>query len=180
MQPGRKLFLRDLTSLHRELGMTVYSKDKKWTKLWVIIDRILRILTFGKMTTFLTGFTTTLGKKVFFPAGWDVKSAGSKDYEILRHEARHVHQFLTLGLGNEYLGILIMGILYLLIPLPIGFAWFRYYFEREAYVESYYASCRSGYQPDIEDYVELLTGPKYLWTWYSKDQVRRYFKRECR
>lgn len=180
MDRGRELFITEYMKLRKELGISVYSKDQKWMRLWSFIDWFLRIISFGKMKTFKTSYTTTIGKKIFFPEGWSTKTADEQSYEILRHEAKHVRDFLALGGGNEHLGILVMGFLYLFVPLPIGLAWFRYKFEREAYVESYYAARRAGYIPDTERYVNLLTGPSYLWTWYSKKQVRNYFKKVCK
>jgi hypothetical protein len=180
MNPGRELFLKEYTRLNRELGLTTYAKDVKWKRLWKTIHLVLKVLSFGKLNTFYTGYTITIGNKVFFPAGWSIKEAEATDYVTLRHEAKHIRDNIRLGIGNATLGTLIMGFLYLFIPFPIGFAWFRYKFEREAYAESYYACKRAGFVPDIKQYVELLSGPQYLWTWCRKKDVLRWFEQSCR
>lgn len=163
----------------RQYGIKVTSKDRQWKPLWKTVHWLLKILSLGKQNGFYNKFTTTLGKTIFYPAGWQFEKASTNDCVILRHEGRHVQQFLRWGLGNEYLGILIMGFFYLFLPLPICFAWFRYCFEREAYKVSYYATLELGHEPDIEHYVENLTGPKYLWTWVFKNKVRKWFKDNC-
>lgn len=163
----------------RRYGIKVTSKDQQWKPLWKIIHWILKILSFGKQDGFYDSFTTTLGKTIFYHAGWRFEEASAKDCVILRHESRHVQQFLKWGFGNEYLGILLMGLFYLFIPLPVCFAWFRYRFEREAYKVSYYATLELGHEPDIEHYIDNLTGPKYLWTWILKGRVRKWFEDNC-
>lgn len=163
----------------RKYGMKVTSKDQQWKPLWKVIHWFLKILTFGKQDEFYEKFTTTIGKTVFFPAGWKFEEATVSNCITLRHEGRHVQQFLKWGLGNEYLGIFIVGLFYLFVPLPVCFAWFRYKFEREAYKISYYATLELGYEPNIEHYVDLLTGPQYLWTWIFKKKVRAWFKANC-
>lgn len=72
-----------------------------------------------------------------------------------------------------------MGLLFLLVPLPIGFAWFRYKFEREAYKTSYYSALALGLKPNLDRYVEQLTGPAYFWTWILKKQVKSWFYANC-
>lgn len=165
---------------HKACGMRVTSKDKELTWLWLAIDKLLRFITFKKMDTFYTGFTTTLGRTVYFPAGWSIENAQVHSCITLRHEACHIKQNLKCGLGSIQLGTVVMGLLYLLFPLPVYFAWFRYKFEREAYRVSYYTAMELGLKPNIEFYIGLLTGPEYFWTWYSRKQVRAWFRRNCR
>jgi len=164
----------------RKRKIYVTSKDQQWAPLWKAIHWILLVLTFGKQNKFYTHYTTTIGRTIFYPAGWRFENATYKNCVILRHECDHVDWFLKFGLGNEWLGIFVVGLLYLLFPLPVCFAWFRYVFERVAYRTSYYAALELGLKPDIEHYIEQLTGPKYLWTWILKDQVRAWFRKHCR
>ena len=180
MNAGRELFLKEYTRLNREIGLTAHPKEVKWKSLWKALTVVLKILSFGKIDSMYTGFITTIGRRVFFPAGWSIKNAGAMDYTHLRHEAKHVRDNIRLGGGSAAIGTFIMGFLYLFVPLPIGFAWFRYKFEREAYAESYYASKKAGFVPDTKQYVELLSGPQYLWAWCKKKDVQRWFKENCK
>lgn len=161
-------------------GMRITSKDKELKWLWKFIHAFLYIVTLGKQDRFYEGFTTTLGKVVYFPAGWTYEKATLLDCVTLRHEGRgHIKQYLKCGLGNAILGTIVMGFLYLFVPLPVCFAWFRYYFEREAYRISYLTKLELGLNPDIKWYVELLSGSSYFWAWISKKQVRAWFEKNC-
>lgn len=160
-------------------GVKIAAKDKKLKYLWLAIHWFLKIISFGKMSTFYTAYTTTIGNRIYYPAGWHMAKATKQDYVILRHEAEHVRQIDKLGDGSMLWGTLIMGFLYLFIPLPIFFAWFRYKFEREAYRESIRTIKSLGDNPDLDWYVQQLTGPSYLWTWVLKKRVRRWFEEHC-
>jgi hypothetical protein len=172
----QKLFQKLYDELHAELGIKVFAKDTKYRVLWKFIGKLLAILSFGKMETFYENFTTTIGRGIYYPAGWRIENADSGDYEILRHEAVHVRQYLKLGMGNVYLGILVMGLLYIFVPLPIGLAWCRYRLERVAYLESCKACIDLGLKPSIDYYVKLLSGPSYLWTWPFPSKIHAWFE----
>jgi hypothetical protein len=81
------------------------------------------------------------------------------------------------------LGIPTMFILYVLLPLPIGLAYFRYLFERAAYLEGIRASrvlyklSTDGELSRVNSAVLQLTGPMYGWTWPFEKQVVNYFIR---
>lgn len=162
---------------HRETGMEIYSKDQKWTALWKLIHGFLTIITIGKMRRFYTGFITTSGNKVFFPAGWDRTKVDHHDCQVLRHENKHIKQMLKCGLGNIHLGSVVFTLLYLFFPLPIGFAWFRYKMERDAYLVSYFANKEYGLSTEglITRYADLLSGPSYFWTWANRDAIVSWF-----
>lgn len=147
---------------------------------WQILDTIWKGLTFGKGKSILTGYTTTVGSTIYFPLGWTKEHANEVDYITFCHELKHVERYKSLGLGSAALGFVIFLILYLFVPLPILFAWFRYAFEREAYLESYNAAKRIGLKPEIDYYVKLLTGVSYLWAWPFPCLVRRWFLKRCR
>lgn len=171
-------FSRTLQELNADVGMRVYSKDRKWTFLWVFLDGLLRILSFGKLTGFYTRFITTIGRNVFFPSGFQSRGATYGDCAILQHEAVHIRQYLALGCGNVWLGVLVMGLLYLFCPLPAGLAYFRYRFERVAYARGHLYRKKYGLSTDPEYYVELLSGPAYFWAWPRK-YVARWFTKYC-
>ena len=64
-----------------------------------------------------------------------------------------------------------MALAYVLLPLPMGLAWFRAHFEKEAYAETIRAAAevwgpdypaRDGYRRYI---ISQFTGPSYGWMW---------------
>lgn len=179
MEAG-EIFTKWYMQAHKDCGLKVASKNEKHKWLWLFIDHVLDALTFGKNDDFYTGTTTTLGNTVYFPAGWTVNNVRIYDCIILRHEAIHVKQNLKWGFGNLWLGTVLMAVAYLLFPFPIFFAWFRYRLEREAYWESYKAAIELKLQPNIEHYVDLLTGPSYFWAWFSKRHVLNWFKNKLK
>lgn len=71
---------------------------------------------------------TTYGTIIWAPSAveWLQTSSFSK-IRLILHEAEHMRQYKAYGNG-------IYLMLYLLAPLPIGFAYYRYSFERDAYV----------------------------------------------
>ena len=133
----------------------------------------LALLTLGGQRRYLRRYTTTIGARVYVPARWD-RWKPRKRIAILRHERVHLRQFARFGL-------LPMALLYLLVPLPLGFAWFRMRFEREAYEESMRArwELRGGRQVVRRRYrrrmVRHFTGPDYGWMWLLQGQVERWF-----
>jgi len=172
-------FENTLSKAHKKYGVRVTSKDKELKWLWLIIDKFLKIVTFGKMNTFLTNYTTTLGRTIYYPFGWNINKVDEGDYVVLNHEIKHVKQALSLCPSCPTVGILLFSILYLFIPLPIGFAYFRWKFEREAYRVSWYTWLELGRKPKLDFYIEQMTGPNYLWTWMIKSQVRLWFTQHC-
>lgn len=146
------------------------------SKLCKLIDRTLKVITFGGMRAFQTSFVTTLGQRIYVPDDWPAWPAGER-YCILRHEAVHVEQFRRFSLG-------LMVLVYLLLPLPVGFAPGRTWLEWQGYRETLRAtwqvygrdSARS--TATIEHIVARFTGPEYAWMWVSGWHVRRWIARE--
>jgi len=166
--------LRDYVShVH---GIRVTSKNEN-RGFWELLNFLWKLLTFGSGKNLLKSYTTTIGKTIYFPLDWTPENTDSGDYITLCHELTHVKQYTILGCGYAPLGFVIFLILYLFVPLPLGLAWFRYAFERQAYLESYKAARRLDLQPKINYYVTLLTGKTYLWAWLFKCLVRRWFTR---
>lgn len=165
------LFYKKFAEAHRLHGLQVYAKDQKWTWLWRMIDALLNTFTGGKMNTFFTGYVTTVGHRVFFPAGWNSGAASRNDYIVLCHEIKHVEQF------GKY-GVVLMALLYLLFPLPVGLAYFRYRFEREAYVAGYRAAAGVGVGLNVDDFIAQLSGPAYFWAWPFKKNMKAWFARQ--
>lgn len=153
--PGFRIVRKDTSRLHRA------------------IHRVLVALTLGRMTSYLDSFQTTIGRTVYVTPDWE-RWAADERYVVLRHEAVHLRQFRTYSL----LG---MALLYLLVPLPMGLAWFRARFEKEAYAESIRAAAevwgpayprRAAYRRHV---IEQFTGASYGWMWPFRRGLERWY-----
>jgi hypothetical protein len=137
------------------------------------IHYALRVITFGKMTSYLDSFTTTIGQTIYVTADWDEWTPIER-YLTLRHEAVHLRQFRTFTLPG-------MAILYVLLPVPMGLAWFRAYFEKQAYAESIRATAevrglRAACDPSYRNAViSNFTGPAYGWMWPFRAGLDRWY-----
>src|SRR6185312_4590281 len=110
-----------IASLEREIpGFRVVRKDR--SRLHRAIDVALRIVTLGKMRDYLSSYQTTIGKTVYVTSDWDSIDPLQR-YVTMRHEAVHLRQFRSLTLP-------VMAVLYVLLPLPLGLAYFRARFEQ--------------------------------------------------
>lgn len=147
---------------------------------WELLNLLWRGITFGHGKNLLKNYTTTVANTIYFPLGWTAENADDNDYITLCHELRHIEQYRSLGFGSAKIGFILFLILYLLLPLPIGLAWFRYMFEREAYLEGYNAARRLGLSPKIDYYVDILSGVSYFWAWPFKFLIRRWFLQRCK
>jgi len=136
------------------------------------IDVCLKIITFGQMETFMEDFITTLGNKVYVPETWQNGSLVSK-IEILRHERVHMRQ------ARKY-GRILFSIMYLLLPLPGGLAYFRKKFEMEAYEESMrtlhmYMGAGALNDRLKEHITKQFTSANYFWMWPFRKSVEAWF-----
>ena len=99
-------------------------------------------------------------------------------YVTLRHEAVHLRQFRTWTLP-------VMAVLYVLLPLPLGLAYFRARFEQAAYAETIRAAAEvwGPHVPRGADYrahvVEQFVGPSYGWMWPFRRAVERWYDRRA-
>ena len=137
------------------------------------IHYALWLLTLGRMRTYLDEFQTTIGSTVYVTADWDDREPDQR-YVTLRHEAIHLRQFRTYSLPG-------MALLYVLLPLPVGLAWFRACFEKAAYAESMRAAAevwgpgyprRAAYRRHI---IAQFTGPSYGWMWPFRGGLERWY-----
>ena len=135
----------------------------------------LMIVTFGGMRGYLEDYQTTIGRTIYLTDDWDERDPRDR-YCTLRHEAVHLRQFRRYTLPG-------MALLYVLLPLPLGLAWFRARFEREAYEESIRA-CAEVWGPDApaqERYrahvIEQFVGPAYGWMWPFRGTLERWYDR---
>jgi hypothetical protein len=106
---------------------------------------------------------------------WDDLPADER-YVTLRHEAIHLRQFRRWTLPG-------MAICYVLLPLPLGLAWFRARFEQEAYAESVRAACEVWGQAHVRQpafrgaIVEQFLSASYGWMWPFRKSVERWYDR---
>ncbi|MCC6622544.1 MAG: hypothetical protein IT385_14865 [Deltaproteobacteria bacterium] len=169
------LYASYLEELERELPRLVIL-PKGRSRLCRVIDRALRIVTFGGMRTFLTGFVTTLGQRIYVPDDWERVPPGQR-YCTLRHEIVHVRQFRRFTFPG-------MVVLYLLLPLPVGFSPGRAWLEWQAYKETLAAHWQvhgPAYAKSnamAEHIVARFVGPEYAWMWVSGRHVRSWIARE--
>jgi hypothetical protein len=137
---------------------------------------LLKVLTFGKMTAFMTSFTTTVGYTVYTPKNWETYSPLSQAV-TLRHERVHMRQ------AKKYTRVL-FGLLYLLVFLPVGLAWYRAKFEMEAYSESLRAYREYGVDitgPALrESIIGQFTSGNYAWMWPFRGYVERWYDETVR
>ena len=139
------------------------------------IDRALVVLTLGRMRTYLGSYQTTIGSTVYVTSDWDDWDPDRR-YVTLRHEAVHLRQFRTFTVPG-------MALLYLLLPLPMGLAWGRAYFEKQAYAESVRAAAEvwgpsypraAAYRRHI---IDQFVGPSYGWMWPFRRGLERWYDR---
>lgn len=147
--------------------------------IWKAIAWILFIVTFGKFKRerFLENFATTLGPVQAYPRSWPALREGT-----LVHESRHTHQARWFGLGiHPWVGLPLMGLFYLLLPLPLGLAYFRYRLELDADRAKWKFWLAGGRTPDevrarAKKFAETITGVAYAWSWPRKWAVRGFLK----
>jgi len=168
----------DLESECDVLGVKLVAKDG-W--FWAILGGILGVL--GNKE-FNSSYITTIGKRIAFPPKWLDEFRGTPNgCGVLAHELVHVRQFQKFGLGSIWLGVLPMFFLYCLLPLPCGFAWFRWYFEREAYVvgEKVEMELKNHSHLNfrrVNELIDQMVGPGYFYTMaWSQETVRNYFEK---
>lgn len=146
---------------------------KHESRLHRAIDVALRVITFGKMTAYLDSYQTTIGNTVYVTRDWDEWSVDHR-YIVMRHEAVHIRQFHRYTLIG-------MSLLYLLVPLPLGLAYFRARFEKEAYAESIRVTAELRGIAEArrmrEHIIAQFTGPSYGWMWPFRASLDRWFDR---
>ena len=154
-------------------GFRVVRKDR--SAFHRAIHHGLRIVTLGRMSNYLDSFQTTIGKTVYVTSDWDRMSVDRR-YVTMRHEAVHLRQFRKYTLP-------VMALLYVLLPLPMGLAYFRAYFEKEAYAETIRAAADVwgrdyASSTDHRKYViDQFMGPSYGWMWPFRADLERWYDR---
>lgn len=155
--PGFRVVRKDKSALHRAIHVALVG------------------ITFGRMRDYLGNYQTTIGRTVYVTSDWDDWTPDER-YVTMRHEAVHLRQFRKYTLP-------VMAVLYVLLPLPMGLAYFRARFEREAYEESIRAAAEVHGLAYVRgrDYREHLigqfTGASYGWMWPFRGSLERWYER---
>ena len=177
MQTPQDAFDAMMIQLKRE-GVRVVDKTG-W--FWEFMHYLVLIVTFGGNRRF-RHYYTTLGPVIGVPLGWEKRGFANR-FSVLSHERHHVGQFKLAGLGSAWLGIIPAGIAYVLLPLPNGFAWFRWRMERTAYATGIRAYLEVNPNPGertrrLAKATKALTGGAYGWTaalWPGRKRVQAWF-----
>lgn len=145
---------------------------KRDSRLQRAIHRALVILTFGGMRGYLDDYVTTIGARVYVCSDWESRADGDR-WATMRHEAVHLRQFRRWTVPG-------MALLYLLVPLPAGLAYFRMRFERAAYEETIRCNAELygvGYvRGELREHVlAQFTGPSYGWMWPFRRSLERWY-----
>lgn len=122
-----------------EPAVRLTTKDS-W--FWKALAVLVHGVTFGGTTRreFLDRYGTTIGPVVATPRSWSQLREG-----YLIHEATHARDMRLAGLGiHPWAGLLFYGLAYLLVFLPLGFAWARYRLELRADTAAWRHELRSG------------------------------------
>ena len=163
-----------LASLQRQFPKlrVVYKDRDAFSRL---LDLLLRVVTAGAQSAYMTSYVTTIGSTIYVPADWDARPDLER-YLTLRHEAVHLRQFARYGRVG-------MALLYLVPIFPIGLALGRARLEWEAYRETLRAIAEvSGLEaaraPAVHDrIVRQFTSGAYGWMWPFPRTVRRWIAR---
>jgi hypothetical protein len=145
---------------------------------WQILATLVAMVTFGGLSRrrFLDDFATTIGPLQGYPASWEYDSVKS----TIIHESRHTQQARWFGLGlSPWLGLPFFGLCYLLLPIPLGFAYGRYWFEFDACRFTYRYKLKEGWDPrDILDQADHassnISSGAYGWAVPKKFATKRY------
>lgn len=165
-------YFRELTLAFPRLRF-IEKRDDTFSKL---IDRALRVLTFGGQSSYLTRYVTTIGMRIYLPDGWHERSAADR-YIVLRHEVVHLQQF-------KRFGVVLMSLIYLLPFFPMGLAYGRAHLEWEAYAETLRAvrdvrGLNAARSKTLHNHiVRQFVSAAYGWMWPFPKQVQRWIDEE--
>lgn len=132
---------------------------KAESRLMRVLGWLLRLI---GVRDFMMRFWTTIGPRtIWAPAG--VSLAHLEAYALtIRHELVHARQARRWPV--------VFQVSYLLLPLPFGLAWFRWRWEREAYLVQLRAGAMT-----VDEVVDTLWR-NYGWCW-PRAWMRAWFKR---
>lgn len=120
-------------------------------------------------------YTQCINKTIYLPYDWKNRSRRQQYYTLV-HEATHAIQF------KKY-GLFLMSLLYLFIPFPVVFAWFRAKFEREAkrnvFLEKKKLNEPVLHELEMPSYISTFSSSSYLWMWPFKKQLKRWYRKDA-
>ena len=146
---------------------------KRGHRLSRLIDVLLKSVTLGGQSKYLTHYHTVIGDTLYLPSSWDSASDVRKMI-ILRHERVHLRQRRR----YTFIG---MAMLYLLPIFPLGLALGRARLEWEAYRETLRATFElegrhALFDPALREHVvSQFVGAAYGWMWPFRRQVERWY-----
>ena len=165
--PEYEAFLREIEQEFPSFSI----RYKRTSRLQKAIDRALRVVTLGKMSSYLTSYHTVLFGVLWVPESWDRLDDVDR-VVLLRHERVHLRQ-------RRRMGDVVMGFVYLVPFFPIGLAWGRARIEWEAYEETirathehYGLAAAKALRGHI---VDRFVGPDYGWMWPFRRTVESWF-----
>jgi hypothetical protein len=145
---------------------------KKGDRFSFVIDRLLKIVTLGRQSSYLTHYTTVIARTIYVPFDWERRDPRDR-YVTLRHEAVHLRQ------SRRY-GLFVMSLLYGLPFFPLGLAYGRARIEWEAYAETFRAVSEvygpaQARNPALRAHVvRQFTSAAYGWMWPFPRQVNAW------
>ena len=175
--------LFDIKIIAANMGVSIKYKDNSW-----FMKVLIKILFFNKK--FMTRFTTTIGKTVYFPSSqWEDRDP-LRSAEVLCHELVHVEDQMRLGTLRYVVAYLAPQLLALLTLLSVWFgpahlAWLlcllpipspgRAWLEARAYAVSIITKSWL-YDEELKPkqwMIDSFTGPNYYWMWPFHSHVHR-------
>lgn len=170
--PEKDRYQRLLEEIRAEYPrFRVVRKDR--SRFQRTLHRALVVLTLGGMRRYLSDYQTTIGRTVYVTPDWDSLPADAR-YVTMCHERIHLAQFRRYTTPG-------MGLLYLLVPLPMGLAYFRARFEKEAYAETVRAAAEVYGRDHVEApgfrdrILSQFTGPSYGWMWPFRRNLASWY-----
>ena len=137
-----------------------------------VIDVLLKVVTLGGQSRYMTHYHTVIGDTLYFPPDWE-RGAPLQRAITLRHERVHLRQRRRMTTAG-------MTLCYLLPILPLGLAYGRARIEWEAYRESILATSElkgleAARQPDLRRrIVAQFTSAAYGWMWPFPRTIHRW------
>lgn len=167
-------YQRLVEEIHREFPrFRLVRKDR--SRFQRALHYGLCAITLGGMRSYLSSYQTTIGYTIYVTSDWDERDPRER-YVTLRHELIHLRQFRRFTIVG-------MAVLYLLVPLPMGLAYFRAYFEKQAYEETIRSGARVyGFEHvrsgSFRDHiVAQFLGPSYGWMWPFRRSIEAWYDR---
>jgi len=151
-----------------------------WYHRWV--HWVFFVLTFGKLKTYISAFTTTTKNKICWGDGHHERIQRCVELDrvwaCLQHERVHLRQFARIGM-------FLMTVIWLIPPILFCFGR-ALYIEKPAYKRSLWAKHELGgdhwewakSEQYKKHWVGQFVGPNYGWMWVIKSQVERWYDEE--